>query len=136
MIPKTAIGRILATLFGLMAVGVLSSLCGACVTAGEMDGLRAQVREVREVVNEGLLDCERLGLLEGELARTEEQTAALAQEARERGWSTFDRVVGVVLGVAGLGLTGYGSYKATNMHRDRVRALRGEPVAVPGKGKA
>lgn len=92
----------------------------------------AQVDAVRESLDSECANVEAareaLDTVQAELAQTEADTARLAREASERAWTAFDRVVAAVIGLGGLGLTGYGAYKATNVKRDAARRRRSERV--------
>lgn len=115
-----------------------------CATTGDLARVESGVADVRQAVDEAVACFAEgdvaaqaaLQRIQAEAEQAERVAAQVARDASERGWTAFDRIVGAVIALGGLGLTGYTTYRATNAVRDRRRQDRNEPVGRVRKIKA
>lgn len=116
--------------------GLSLLILSGCATTGDLERVQASVADVRRAVDDAVAcfeagDVDATGALlevQAEAARAEMIATQAARDASERGWTAFERIVGAVVALGGLGLTGYTTYRATNAVRDRRRVARNEPV--------
>ena len=100
-------------------------LCCSCVaTSSDLDRLDARLQSMESAVDAG--DCAALKVA---LSETRAEVASVASEVDKRPglWSRF--ALEIIL--ATVGVTVPTAMGATNVVRNRARAKRGEPVAVP-----
>lgn len=124
---------------GLFLVAALAS----CATTGDLARVESSVADVRRAVDVAVSSFEAgeldalaaLQSVQAEADRAERVAARAAADASERGWTAFDRIVGALVALGGMGMTGYATYRATNAVRDRRRKDRNEPVGRVRKVK-